>query len=264
MSGESASDNGGAGGTVGWWWRLLTGLATVFIVFQSAALALGSDRGQAGLLVAALVLVGLLAAEWALFGQAPPAALRTLGFGRPAAAGLIAALAVCLLLLGVIPVYAALRGAPLAAYPGWLWLLPGLFAQAGIAEEALFRGYLFGRLRRGRGFWRAAVLATAPFVLVHLILFATMPWPVALAAVLLSVVMSFPLAYLFELGGNTIWPPALLHFTVQGAIKVVEMPGDTALPLVWMAACAAIPFLVFLVRRPPSRQTSETQAGARP
>ena len=134
---------------------------------------------------------------------------------------------------------------------------PGLFAQAGIAEEALFRGYLFGRLRRGRSFWHAAALAAVPFVLVHLILFATMPWQVALAAVLLSVILSFPLAYLFELGGNTIWAPALLHFTVQGAIKVLELPGDTALPLVWMAASAALPYLVFLFR-PAGHQTPGT------
>jgi membrane protease YdiL (CAAX protease family) len=251
MSDDNVPAEGGVeAGTVGWWWRLLTGLAVVFILFQSAALALGSDRGQSGLLVAALVIVALVTVELVLFRRTPPEALRGLGFGRPAGAGLFAALAVCLLLLAVIPIYAALRGASLAPYPGWLWLLPGLFAQAGVAEEALFRGYLFGRLRRGRSFWRAAALATGPFVLVHLILFMTMPWPVALAAVLLSVATSFPLAYLFELGGNTIWPPALVHFTVQGAIKVVEMPGDTALPLVWMAACAAIPFLVFLARRP--------------
>jgi membrane protease YdiL (CAAX protease family) len=155
---------------------------------------------------------------------------------------------VSLALAAVIPVYAAVRGAPLALHPGWTWLLPGLFAQAGIAEEALFRGFLFGRLRRGRSFWRAAVLSAGPFVAVHLVLFATMPWPVALAAVLLSVVLSFPLAHLFELGGNTVWAPALLHFTVQGAVKVMEVPGDAALPLVWMAACAVLPFAVFLVR----------------
>ncbi len=173
----------------------------------------------------------------------------------------LAGLGVSLLLLAVIPGYAALRGATLTIYPGWLWLLPGLFAQAGIAEEALFRGYLFGRLRRGHGFWHAAALATVPFVLVHLILFATPPWPVALAAVLLSTVMSFPLAHLFELGGRTIWGPALLHLTVQGAIKVLEVPGDAALPLVWMAASAVLPYLVVLRRcsLAPKRATSKVR-----
>jgi membrane protease YdiL (CAAX protease family) len=32
-------------------------------------------------------------------------------------------------------------------------LAPGLFAQAGIAEEATFRGYPFHRLRKGGSFW---------------------------------------------------------------------------------------------------------------
>jgi membrane protease YdiL (CAAX protease family) len=232
------------------WIKLVAGLAAVFGLFQLLGHLLGSDRGQAGLLIAGAVVAALLVVEWLAFGQAPARALRSLGFGWPAPRGVLAALCVSLMLLAVIPVHTALRGASLAAYPEWLWLLPGLFGQAGIAEEALFRGYLFHRLRHGRGFWHAAALATLPFALVHLIVFATLPWPVALAAVLLSVVLSFPLAWLFELGGNTIWGPALLHFTVQGAIKVLELPGDTTLPLVWMAASAAIPYLVWLRWRP--------------
>jgi hypothetical protein len=47
-----------------------------------------------------------------------------------------------------------------------------------------------------------------PVVGVHLLLFLWMEWPVALASLLLSAVLSFPLARLFELGGNTIWGPA--------------------------------------------------------
>ena len=76
-----------------------------------------------------------------------------------------------------------------------------------------------------------------------------MPWPVALAAIVLAIVLSFPLAHLFELGGDTIWPPALVHFVVQGAIKVIDEPGEL-LPVAWMAASAALPLLVFLVPRP--------------
>ena len=86
-------------------------------------------------------------------------------------------------------------------------------------------------------------MAAVPFVIVHVYLFATLPWPVALASVLLSTIISFPLAHLFELGGKTIWPPALLHFTVQGAVKVLELPGDTLMPLVWIGASAAVPWL---------------------
>jgi membrane protease YdiL (CAAX protease family) len=231
------------------WAPLLAGLAVVFALFQVLAHALRSDRGQAGLLVAAAVIAALVAVECLLFRQSPASALVSLGFGRPATLGLTAASGLCVVLVAVIPAYAAARGASIAVYPGWIWLLPGLFAQGGVAEEALFRGYLFSRLRRGRSFWRAAGLTAVPFVLIHLYLFATMPWPVALASVLLATVISFPLSQLFELGGNTVWPPALLHFTVQGAVKILEVPGDAIVPLVWMMASAAIPWLAFLFRR---------------
>ena len=91
-----------------------------------------------------------------------------------------------------------------------------------------------------------------PFVAVHLVSFASQAWPIALAAVGLSAVMSFPLAHLFEVGGNTIWPPAILHFVAQGAIKMVEVEGvgGMPLPVVWMIACAVLPFLAFLVAIP--------------
>lgn len=256
MNGDGVAAHTRSSAGTGAWLKLLAGLAAVFGLFQALGHALGSDRGQSGLVIAGTVVAALVAIECALSRQAPAAALLSLGFGRPRGAGLLAAIGVSLLLLAVIPTYAVLRGAAPALHPGWLWLLPGLFAQAGIAEEALFRGYLFARLRHGRGFWHAAALAAVPFVLVHLVLFATLPWPVASAAVLLSTVLSFPLAHLFELGGRTIWGPAVLHFTVQGAIKVLEIPGDAAMPLVWMAASATLPYLVLLRRRPTAAARS--------
>jgi len=48
-----------------------------------------------------------------------------------------------------------------------LMLALGMFAQGGIAEEVVFRGFLFRRLRITRTFWRAACLAAVPFVIVH-------------------------------------------------------------------------------------------------
>ena len=146
------------------------------------------------------------------------------------------------------------RGLATAFYPGWILLLPGLFAQAGIAEEVLFRGYLFGHIRVGRTFWRAAIVSMLPFVSVHLVLFVSMPWPIALASVLLAIVISFPLAHLFELGGNTIWAPALLHFVIQATVKVVVLShGAESFALAWMAASAIVPLLVFTFKVPRPR-----------
>jgi hypothetical protein len=55
-----------------------------------------------------------------------------------------------------------------------------------------------------------------------------MPVPVAAAATLLSLVMSFPLARLYDLGGGTIWAPALLHFVAQAGPKIAVVPGGQA------------------------------------
>ena len=91
-----------------------------------------------------------------------------------------------------------------------------------------------------------------PFVAVHLLMFFTMPWPVAAASLLLAVVISFPMAHLYELGNATIWAPALLHFIVQGTVKSIHLKGDSAaeFPLVWITACAVGPLLTLFVPRP--------------
>jgi len=190
-----------------------------------------------GLVVGALVVAVVVCAERVLFRRPWTAIGRELGLGAA--------------LLLVIPVFLAARGAPASPHPGWPWLLPGLFAQAGVAEETLFRGYLFRHVRQGRTFGRAALVAAVPFVAVHLAMFLTLPWPIALASVVLAALISVPLAYLFELGGDTIWAPALVHFVVQGAIKLVDVPGEAGqvLPLVWLAASAVLPWAVFLVPR---------------
>ena len=238
--------------SVSQWLRLLLGLIVVFGLFQWSADRLASDRGQAGLIVGALVVVATLGVERLLFGQRVFDAARVLGLGPPHAKGLVVTAGIGVLLFLVVFVFAGTTGTSLGFFPGWFSLLGGLFAQAGVAEEILFRGYLFGHLRRGRSFWRAATVSMLPFVGVHLFLFLTMSWPLALASVLLAVVISFPLAHLFELGGATVWAPALLHFVVQGTVKVVVVSngGSSSFPVVWMMASALLPLLVLLVALP--------------
>jgi hypothetical protein len=108
-------------------------------------------------------------------------------------------------------------------------------------------------VKHSRTFWRAAALSMLPFVAVRLVLFVSMPWPIALASVLLAIVISFPLAYLFELGGDTIWAPAFLHFVIQATVKVVAFSqGTESFALVWMLASATVPLLIF-VKTPTGR-----------
>lgn len=225
---------------------LLLGLALVFGLFHGSATLLGSDRGQYGILVGSLVVAATAAVSWFLSRGSGDAVFRQIGLGVPRARGMTVAGAVAVLLWLAALLFMRANVLTFSFYPGWLSLVPGLFAQAGMAEEVLFRGYLFGQLRVGRTFWQAATASMVPFVGVHLILFLTMPWPIALASVLLSVIISFPLARLFELGGNTIWAPAVLHFVIQGTPKVLVFPdGAESFALAWMAASATIPLLVF-------------------
>ena len=123
-----------------WTW-LLTGLAAIYGLFQLTAAGLRSERGEAGLAVAALVTIATLAVERAWTGRSVARAALTLGLGLPRARGMTAAAAVCLLLVLVVPVFAWSTGTAARIAPGAGWLLPGLFAQAGLAEELLFRGY---------------------------------------------------------------------------------------------------------------------------
>jgi membrane protease YdiL (CAAX protease family) len=230
--------------------RLLAGLAVAFLVFDRAAALTGSGLGQAGLIVGALAVGTTALAERLLFPKPFSAVPASLGLGRPSARAVGAALAIGTVMLGFFPLAARMTGTPIALRDGWPLLVPGLLAQGGIAEECLFRGYLFGHLRRERSFWRAAWLSVPPFVAVHLLLFTYMPVPVAAAATLLSLVMSFPLARLYDLGGATIWAPALLHFVAQGAVKIAVVPDDKQmlLGMSWMGVCALVPWTAFAIR----------------
>ena len=150
------------------WCRLIVGLGLVFGLFQWTGSALGSDRGQAGILIAAIVVVATLAVDVLLLGESPHRAARQVGLAFPARRGIIAALTAGVLLLFVIPAYAVVAGVQFAMYRDWWRLTPGLFAQAGVAEETLFRGYLFRHVREGRSFREAVWIAAGPFVLARL------------------------------------------------------------------------------------------------
>ncbi len=225
---------------------LAVSVIALFLLLHTSASALGSFRGEAGVVVGALVVAAALAAQRLVFGGRFGPAASAIGLGRPPATSIAIALTIGVILLLTIPAFALSMNTRPAMYPGWPALVPGLFAQGGVAEELVFRGYLFGNLRRIHDFWKAAWLSAGVFVAAHLLLFATMSWEIALASAVLALVVSFPLSYLFDLGGRTIWAPAIVHFVIQGAVKVVEMPDSPlAYQMTWLAACAAVPWLAF-------------------
>jgi membrane protease YdiL (CAAX protease family) len=232
---------------------VLLGFVALWLTLDRLAASFGSTRGEAGLLVCAAVLVLAVAIEVLLTGRNFPAAVRALGLTMPCRHGLFGSLALGAALLFFYPLVSLATGMQITLQPQWLSFVPGIFAQAGIAEETVFRGFLFRHLRIGRTFWRAAILSAIPFCAVHLLLFMTLDFPVALASFLLSLSLSFPLAWLFERSGNSIWPAAILHSLIQGSIKLMQMDERIFLPtaIAWMCLSSAVPWLLFLVKPAP-------------
>lgn len=230
---------------------LFLGFIVLWLALDQSAQVLQSFRGEAGLAVAAITLLAAFGLEWG-YAKAPPhEAYRALGLDRPAVRGVVTGLVLSAALLLFFPIYGAVTSADIAIRSGWAWMALGIFAQAGIAEETVFRGFLFGHLRESRTFWRAAAIAMVPFIVVHLVLFATMSFAIALASTLLALAISFPLAHLYEISGRSIWPPALVHFVIQGAIKIVDVPDSDLMNMAvyWMGLCAVLPWTVFIVPR---------------
>jgi hypothetical protein len=57
-------------------------VAVVFVVFDRSAAAFRSFRGEAGLLVCAIVLVALFVVSWRLYREPTGVTVRRMGFGR--------------------------------------------------------------------------------------------------------------------------------------------------------------------------------------
>ena len=235
-----------------WEFVMLTaGFVIIYLVLDRSATWTNSLYGEYGAMICTVVIASALLVERLLFRSMPRSALGALGLGSPSRRGLLAALLVSLALLAYFPLFALVSGQPLQLRGGWQWIALGVLLQGGIAEELLWRGYLFRHLRATRGFWRAAAFAMIFMVAQHTFLLWQLPQPIAIAALVVALLSSFPLAHLFEVGGNTIWGPALLHAVIQGALKVVVVPEASLLTaqMGWMAVSVLVPYLVFLVRR---------------
>jgi len=221
--------------------RLIIGFFILSGVLQGAASALGSTRGEWGLVVGFLVVGAGIVIQQIFHNET----WKELGLTAPVGRGIWAALllAAVLLVLGNV-----LAGGAMELVPAAPWLLLGVFAQGGIAEELVFRGYLFGHIRRTRPFWKATLISAIPFALVHFALVLTLPWTIALTAIAMSVVMTFPLSWLYELGGRTIWAPAVLHTVLQAVPKLIMLDSAT-FQIGWMVGGMIVAWSAFIVRR---------------
>ena len=76
---------------------------------------------------------------------------------------------------------------------------------APIAEEVLFRGYLFGKLRKYMPLWVTILIVSLLFAAVHF------QWNVAIDVFVLSIVLC-----LLRVVSNSLWPSILLHMMKNG------------------------------------------------
>lgn len=226
----------------------LAAFVILFALFRGLSfLTANFDWTWAQILICFVVVSGVTTA-WSWIRKVPFAlSFRRVGFGVPNWRVLGIAVALSALMMAFFPLYSSLTNANLPLQSNWPWILIGIIAGVGIAEETLFRGYVFNFLRETRTFWRAATLSMVVFGAMHLLLLLWLPLPIAIAAIALAIIAAYPTAYLFEIGNRTIWPSALLHSTAL-ATNLFEIPDrlTTSLSLLWIGVVFVGLFLVFV------------------
>ena len=235
-------------GSVRSWIRFLAGFAVLCVaLFGTSAL---DATGRWGLAILAATLGAAVAVERFEHRARFADVLRVLGLGRPGLRALAVALVVSGLVLMVFPLTTAVSGAEVELRADWPWLLIGLFAFHGLAEELVWRGFAFRRLREGRSFW-SATWCTMPLIAVtHLPIVFTMGPAVGLGAMAVAAVTSVPLGYLYETGRRSVWAPAVVHTAID-TFKLVVIPA-AAIPtfsVLIIAVSLTVPLLALAVPR---------------
>ena len=230
-------------------WRIVFGAAVMYVVLQGGLTLLTGriDQTLAAIAVAAaMMVVAFLIERWS-FGRDIPHAFVALGLSRPRRAAMAVSLAIIVVMAAFFPVYSLATGVPIELRPDWLWVLLGAIALNGVAEETLFRGFVFGHLRQaGQSFWRAGLISLVIFGLVHLYLFVQNPPLVATLALIVAVAAAFPLAFLYERAGNVIWAGVVLHVGTH-FFRLVDIPDAQymSVAVTWLVLQIGLPFLVF-------------------
>ncbi len=209
-------------GSMSSWVRFLAEFAVLCGVLLGVS-ALDAT-GRWGLAILAAVLLTAVVVEMIRHRASVADVLRRLGLGRPGGRALALAAAVSGAVLLVFPLTAAVSGTSVQLRPDWLWLLIGLFAFHGLAEELVWRGFAFRRLREGRTFWSATWWTMPLLAATHLPIVLTLGPAIGLGAMAVAAVTTIPLGYLYDTGRRSIWAPALVHTAID-TFKLVVIPA---------------------------------------
>jgi len=251
---------------------VLVGYGLMYVSLESTA-RLGQGLGQmlVMLLAGSVGLLAALGVVMLLHGpRTVPSALRALGFGRPAGLALGVSAVVGGVLIACMPFVFRLAGADLVLPENWLVLALGIVLLNGIAEETIYRAYLFRRLRQGRTFTSAVLIGIVLHALAHVPLIATGGIALGLSGVAVAAIGFPAMAYLYERGSNTIWAPAVLH----AAVNLIILPlsassgsvtaATTLAALYWVGLSVMLTYVaVILVMWSSSRTSARHAATAR-
>jgi membrane protease YdiL (CAAX protease family) len=233
--------------------RVLLGCALMYLVLQGGLMLLipSLDQPSAALVVTAAMLAVAILIERGLFARDVDSGLRALGLGRPRGGAMLVSLILTTGMAAFFPIYSVVTGIPIGLKADWLWVLIGAIFLNGLAEETLFRGYVFGHLRQGgHSFWRAGFTSLVIFSLVHLFLLVENPPEIAILGGLVAAAAAFPFAFLYERAGKSIWAGAVLHVGAH-IFRLVEIPEAEymTVAVVWLVVQVGFPFLVLAFSR---------------
>jgi membrane protease YdiL (CAAX protease family) len=142
--------------------QTLAGYFVIYLVLESTGRALDGWGFAAGKSAAAIIglAAALLVQAFLLRERNPKRVLLSLGFGRPDMRVLCISGLVSVALLATIPFLVAATGGTFDLLDNWQLLALSILLLNGIAEETVYRGYLFHRLHRMYTFPKAVVLGT--------------------------------------------------------------------------------------------------------
>ena len=237
---------------------IIVGYALIYATIEGTIRLTGNplETGNAIVVCICTVIVAI-AVEMFMFKQSFLKSVLSLGFGKSSFRAILVSIFISGLLFCCYPLITFVTGYKFILPTDWLWLSIGVFALHGIAEEAAFRGFLFHHLRQGRSFIKAVWLSIFFFAIAHVPVMINQGIIIGGTATFLAIAISFPFAFLFEKGNNTIWAPAIIHFAVDTVIPILAFDNSNHTNrqiaiLLWMAVSIILPYFVFAFFRKKS------------